>query len=68
MDSLTKGQNPAYTEYLKCDLNALQVWDPDEENILAQVIYLPDKHLSYACHILIIPELFDAVKTEFRIP
>ena len=57
LDSLTKAQNPVYNRYLKCDLNALQVWDPDEKNLLAQVIYLPDKHLSYVCHILIMVRL-----------
>ncbi|CAE7209868.1 eglA [Symbiodinium sp. CCMP2592] len=65
MNALTKPQNPSISGYLKCDLNSLQIWDPEETQLLAQVIYLPDTNLAYACHILIISDLFEAAKSEF---
>ena len=65
MDSLTKPQPPAIDEYLRCDFNSLQIWDNAEENLLAQVLYLPDKHRSYACYLLVIPRFFDEVRTHF---
>ena len=65
MDSLTKPQPPALDEYLRCDFNSLQVWDNAEETLLAQVLYLPDKHLSYACYLLVVPRFFEEVRTHF---
>ena len=65
MDSLTKPQPPALDEYLRCDFNSLQVWDNAEETLLAQVLYLPDKHLSYACYLLVVPRYFDDVRMHF---
>ena len=65
IDSLTKPQPPALDEYLRCDFNSLQVWDNAEESLLAQVLYLPDKHLSYACYLLVVPRFFDEVRTHF---
>ena len=65
IDSLTKPQPPAMDEYLRCDFNSLQVWDNAEENLLAQVLYLPDKHLSYACYLLVVPRFFEEVRTHF---
>ena len=65
IDSLTKPQPPAMDEYLRCDFNSLQVWDNAEESLLAQVLYLPDKQLSYACYLLIVPRFFDEVRTHF---
>ena len=65
IDSLTKPQPPAMDEYLRCDFNSLQVWDNAEESLLAQVLYLPDKHLSYACYLLVVPRFFEEVRTHF---
>ena len=65
VDSLTKPQPPAMDEYLRCDFNSLQVWDNAEESLLAQVLYLPDKHLSYACYLLVVPRFFEEVRTHF---
>ena len=33
--------------------------------LLAQVLYLPDKHLSYACYVLVVPRFFEEVRTHF---
>ena len=52
-------------EYLRCDFNSLQVWDNAEESLLAQVLYLPDKHLSYACYLLVVPRFFEEVRAHF---
>ena len=65
MDSLTKPQPPEIEEYLRCDFNSLQIWDNAEENLLAQVLYLPDKHLSCACYLLVVPRFFEEVRTHF---
>ncbi|OLQ01198.1 Cleavage and polyadenylation specificity factor subunit 1 [Symbiodinium microadriaticum] len=65
IDSLTKPQPPAMDEYLRCDFNSLQVWDNAEESLLAQVLYLPDKNLSYACYLLVVPRFFEEVREHF---
>ncbi|OLQ08768.1 hypothetical protein AK812_SmicGene7689 [Symbiodinium microadriaticum] len=38
------------------------VWDNAEETLLAQVLYLPDKHLSYACYLLVVPRFFEEAR------
>ncbi|OLP98893.1 hypothetical protein AK812_SmicGene18568 [Symbiodinium microadriaticum] len=45
--------------------NPKKVWDNAEETLLAQVLYLPDKHLSYACYLLVVPRFFEEVRTHF---
>ena len=65
IDSLTKPQPPAMDEYLRCDFNSLQVWDMQRNPCWPRVLYLPDKHLSYACYLLVVPRFFEEVRTHF---
>ena len=32
---------------------------------MAQVLYLPDKHLSYACYLLLVPRFFEEARMHF---
>ena len=47
--------SPFFSSYLRPELNALQIWDPRTENLLGQVIYLPDSKVTYACHVVVRP-------------
>ena len=63
IDSLTTPQPLAIDEYLRCDFNSLQVWDHAEQTLIA--LYLPNKHLSYACYFLVVSQFFEKVCTHF---
>ena len=56
IESLTKTPpgtilNPFYDTSLKPELNSTQLWDQSSQLMLAQVVYLPDKHMQYQCHL-----------------
>ena len=40
-------RHPFFESYLKPELNSLQLWSDDNETLLAQVAYLPDRHMQY---------------------
>ena len=43
--------NPFYDTYLKPELNSLKLWDHSGDLMLAQVVYIPDQHMQYLCHL-----------------
>ena len=56
IESLTKAPpgtilNLLYDTYVKPELNSLQLWDQSSQLMLAQVVYLPDNHMQYQCHL-----------------
>ena len=70
IESLTKTPpgtilNPFYDTYLKPELNSLQLWDQSSQLMLAQVVYLPDKHMQYQCHFYLNKEVVPSVRNSF---
>ena len=57
--------NPFYDTYLKPELNSLQLWDQSSQFMLAQVVYLPDKHMQYQCHLYLNKEVVPIVLNSF---
>ena len=60
LDCYTKGTteaqtSPLYTEYMKSDFNALQIWSPDGEDLVSQVLYIPQGS-TYVCQLAIQPQ------------
>ena len=53
--------NPFFEKYLKPELNSLQLYDQENEILLAQVVYLPSKHLQYQCQLLLRQDVFNIV-------
>ena len=53
--------NPFYDTSLKPELNSLQLWDQSSQLMLAQVVYLPDKHMQYQCHVYLNKEVVPIV-------
>ena len=54
-------KNPYHDKFLKPELNSLQLYDPDSELLLAQVVYLSSKHLQFQCQLLLHPSIFNIV-------
>ena len=59
LDCYTKGTtesqtSPLYTDYMRSDFNALQVWSPDGEDLVSQVLYIPQGS-TYVCQLAIQP-------------
>ena len=52
-------KNPYHEKYLKPELNALQLYDQDNELLLAQVVHLSSKNLQY--QLLLHPNIFNIV-------
>ena len=57
--------NPFRDTYLKPELNSLQLWDQTSQIMLAQVVYLPDKHMQYQCHLYLNKEVVPIVPHSF---
>ena len=51
--------------YLKPELNSLQLWDQSGDLMLAQVVYLPDQHMQYQCHLYLHKEAGQIVLHSF---
>ena len=54
-------KNPYEDKFLKPELTSLQLYDQDNELLLAQVVYLSSKHLQYQCQLLLHPSTFNMV-------
>ena len=54
-------KNPYHDKFLKPELNSLQLYDQDNELLLAQVVYLSSKHWQYQCQLLLHPNIFNIV-------
>ena len=59
LDCYTKGAtesqtSPLYTDYMRSDFNALQIWSPDGEDLVSQVLYIPQGS-TYVCQLAIQP-------------
>ena len=59
--SSADSQNPYQDKYLEPELNSLQLYDQDNELLLAQVVYLPGKHSQYQCQLLLHPSIVNMV-------
>ena len=60
VDCLTKiappgDPSPLYTEYLRTDFNSLQLWNPEDDSLLAQILYAQDSAANIVCHLGILP-------------
>ena len=56
---------PFHDIYLKPELNSLQLWDQTSQIMLAQVVFLPDKHMQYQCHLYLNKEVVPIVLHSF---
>ena len=56
---------PIFTEYLRTDFNSLQLWQPDDNELLAQIIYLQDSEGNTVCHLGILPSHKTHILTVF---
>ena len=54
-------RNPYHDKFLKPELNSLQLYDQDNELLLAQVVYLSSKHLQFQCQLLLRPSIFNII-------
>ena len=60
LDCYTKGTtesqtSPLYTDYMKSDFNALQIWSPDREDLVSQVLYIRQGS-TYVCQLATQPQ------------
>ena len=58
-------KNPFYETYLKPELNSLQLWSSDNETLLAQVAYLPGRHMQYQCQLFLHKDIYTLVLEYF---
>ena len=69
IDSYTKGTTdtqptPLFEEYLEPDFNSLQLWNAESSELIAQVLYLPQKQTTI-CHLAIQPQHRDIITLLF---